>query len=129
MSKAFITLEKGNYISRVLFISTPLGFDILGCVHRQLPDGEWKLDYRFRYYEDDKAHESKDRKTHFAMTIDASTPESVVAEKTERAFQMMCGPMGGELDVTVIESDEPRVFHHLMSGKPYMFGKYERARS
>ena len=41
--------------------------DWVGMVGR-LPDGGWRMDYRFRYYKDDRVDGSKDRKSFWQAT-------------------------------------------------------------
>jgi hypothetical protein len=130
-----IKLEKGRYISRIYFVGDGESFDMLGCLWRQLPSGHWKLDYRFRYYKDDQAHDSVDEKSGWGASFDGAYSEGEVVKKVDAVIRKLAeampalrgAPAGSRytLDTTVIESDEPAVAIERMRGKPYFHMKFE----
>lgn len=70
--------------------------DCLAQIDRN-PDGKsFHLEYRFRYYEDDKAWDSKDRKNWYAGDLHGESEEQVL-EKANSVFQTMCDVAQGEI--------------------------------
>ena len=83
------------------------GGDVLAVLMRQ-PDEPWTLTYRFRYYVDDKAHESEDRKSVWHVAFDDQ--ESIcdrTREHVSAAFRTavrMAGLQPSELRYRVINA-------------------------
>lgn len=115
MSAPFLQIEKGNYISRIWFFSKDgADFDVLMVLGRRLPEGDWKLDYRFRYYRDDEAFDSKDEKSIWSATFPEKLSESEAVRKTAPVVRKLKAMTRMECEVLTIESDEPAVvIHHL----------------
>jgi hypothetical protein len=66
--------------------------DFFGGVSRE-PDGSFKVSYRFRYYRDDKVHDSSDEKSCTEMTsTDADT-----LKKVRGIVQLMRAKSGGRM--------------------------------
>ena len=125
-----IEIAKGNYISRIWFFYAPEGkgeLDVLAHLWRRLPEGLWTLEYRFRYYEDGKAHDSKDRKSLYVGTFAGPANEEQIWEKIEVALQAMRSflPPGFAMDVTDGRTDEPVEVVRLLLTKPYMHARIE----
>ena len=127
-------IAKGNYISRIWFLADPRGgggMDVFAHLWRRLPEGPWTLEYRFRYYEDDRAHDSKDRKSGYRGTFNDPLSEAQVIKKVEVALRTILEflPEGFAMDATVVETDEPEVVTRLLAQKPYMHIKFEELTS
>ena len=123
-----MNIERGNYISRVWFWQRAgVGFDVLGHLSRQLPEGAWQFAYRFRYYNDDQAHDSTDRKSGWTAEIGKMT-ESEALGKLAPILEMMNGRLfaGFEFSEVVIESDVPELVIHLLAQQPWCHFKAER---
>lgn len=125
-----IDIRPGNYISRIWFLYQPGGcggFDVLAHLWRRLPEGPWIFEYRFRYYVDEKTHDSKDRKSGYTATVRDAVSEAEIRQKVERALQVILAalPGGFQMDRTDIETDEPRAVLHLLGKKPYLHLKIE----
>jgi hypothetical protein len=103
--------------------------DVLMALTRKLPDGEWKLEYRFRYYRDDEAFDSADEKSRWTATFPEKLEESEVVRRVSPVLQKLKAMTRMEVDVTTIESDEPELVVHLMRQKPHFHMKYEEKTS
>lgn len=113
-------IKKGNYISRIWFLSKKgTNYDVLMNLMRQLPDGPWTLEYRFRYYKDDKTHGSEDEKSRWTATFPETMTEAEAIRKVAPVLTELKVMTGLKCDITVIESDDPQVVLHLMGTKKY----------
>lgn len=128
-----IEIKKGNYVSRIWFYhgDDDAPFDVMAHLWRQLPDGEWKYEYRFRYYVDNKAHGSADRKSAYLMTFHKVMTEAEVLEHMQPALAGMLAlmPDGFSVEELVIESDEPSLVMHLLGKLPHMHMCFEEPSS
>ncbi len=125
-----LTLEKGNYISRIWFLyKDGATFDVMMVLTRQLPVGPWELKYRFRYYRDNQAFDSKDEKSLWTATFDQKISESEAIRKVAPVLAMLKETTEMNVDVTVIESDDPLVARREMSKKPYFHMRREERSS
>lgn len=121
-----LDIQKGNYISKVWFFSKPSGgggYDVLANLWRKLPDGVWRLSYRFRYHKDGKAFNSEDEKNFFSGTWAETITEKELWKRldpTMQSFLTEVLPEGFTVDVTEIQSDEPQVFIEKMGKKGYI---------
>lgn len=127
---AFLEMKKGSYISRIWFFAKKgFGFDILMTLTRELPEGLWVFNYRFRYYEDDKAHDSADRRNFYKASFSEPMTEEAAVEKMGLAIAHFSEMLDCQPDVTIVQSDDPQVAVALMRGKPYFHMKYEAVES
>lgn len=124
--EAFLTLVKGIYYSRIWFFSSEKAdFDVLVAVMRELPRGAWTLKYRFRYYEDDKAHDSADRKSHWTATLGGEMSEAEVLGRVAPVLVRLAEMTGLDRHTIVVESDEPALISHLMMQSPHFSARYQ----
>lgn len=113
-----IELSKDIYIYGIWFCGNGKQ-DWMACLSRK--DGEgWKLQYRFRYYSDDLAFESKDTKNWYSFTCTDSSDECgrVTAEKVNELVHSMLGrDMGTTIDFVDLQcrGDDPKVFFEMGS--------------
>lgn len=122
-----IPIEKGIYVSRVWFLyKVQATFDVLMDLHRQLPDGPWVLQYRFRYYRDHEVFDSKDEKSFWTATLDSTIQsEAQAIRKVAPVLARLKAMTRLDCDVIVIESDEPRVIMHQMSQCRHFHMRFE----
>jgi hypothetical protein len=80
-----------NEFVGVWFAPTP-GGDFMAAVFRKRGDRKWQLCYRFRYYNDNVAHGSEDRKSWWKATFDGD------AAPARQAIESMCSAMGMKFD-------------------------------
>lgn len=115
-----LNFRRGLYYSRVFFLCRPpRPMDILGVLRRELPDGEWKLQYRFRYYMDEKAFGSADKKNFYSGVFEKGKSAEEVASLRTEAFGLIAMMEGLDLDVVVIDSDDPEVIRKHIAACPW----------
>lgn len=130
MSGGFLEIERGNFISRVWFLSAPgASYDVLMTLTRRLPDGGWLLKYRFRHYRDDEAFESADEKSFWSAQLPAETTEAEALGKLAHVLDNLKAMTGLDCDVTTIGSDDPALVLHLLRDKPYVRFRREELES
>lgn len=124
MNVPFIDIKRGNYISRVWFLhKRDAAFDVLAVLRRELPNGLWQFDYRFRYHKDDEAHDSDDEKSIWRASFDEVMDEAAAVRKVGPAIQKLKIMTRFDVDVVRIESDDPKVVLHQLSSQPWSFVK------
>ncbi len=115
-----LDMRPGNYISRVWFFSKPdAKFDVLMVLKRELPDGLWQFEYRFRYYEDENAFDSEDEKRAWYAEFPTMKPEAQVIRELSPVIEMIEATTRLDMDVVIIESDEPLVAIELLKRKKW----------
>lgn len=101
-----IEVRDGTYFSSWWFVSGP-GKDWMAAVFR--PPGEpWQVKYRFRYYKDDRAHDSADESSWYEVrgpSGDESTEHKLCAI-TDRMAGMTAAYFGGsEVHKLLLKTD------------------------
>jgi len=90
------------------------------------------LEYRFRYYVDDKVFDSKDRKSWYAFEATGTEDEAI--EKIDFMCENIVGEgfakvddafLGAVVDKVVVRGGIDK-FEELMKGKPYMHWRVEK---
>lgn len=96
--------------------------DFFACVFRHGPDKPWEARYRFRYYRDDKAFDSTDKKNAYAVTM-KQLPG--VRERAIAAFDFLTKLMPGvhRIEVNAIGADATAVIMR----QPWAHAKFEGA--
>ena len=74
-----IEIKEGRYFACYWFFSGHC-FDWLCALYRDLPDGEWTVQYRFRYYVDEKTHDSDDEKSWWSARFPGTAVEEMDVE-------------------------------------------------
>ena len=79
---------------------------------REGGDDRWHVQYRFRYYADDKAHNSEDQKNWYEWSINAPWDaeeriRSLVADMAAKLSSLSPTEWGGPVEVLDIRSDDP----------------------
>lgn len=117
-----IELRDGLYYKAFLHLefAVPKRGNILGAIYSDDPDRkEWHIVYRFRYYVDDKlGADSADTESWYAGK--ATGPEQDIFDSTVKAFKDMAAAMGGNLNVSVVESDKAQEQADKLMGMPGM---------
>lgn len=80
-----IEIREGRYFVRWWFFSGDR-FDWLCALYRDMPDGEWTVQYRFRYYVDDKVNDSDDQKSWWSAVFPGATIDEAVVESKVQMF-------------------------------------------
>jgi hypothetical protein len=111
----------------MLFAVAPdKGHDVHGLLFRAA-DGSWVLDYRFRYYADDKVHDSEDRKSRYKATFDKSRSEAYARQGVKTLLAGLEAMGYVECDYTEIGSDRVAYVTHVFGQKPYLHTRFEPA--
>lgn len=114
-----IEIKKGRYFKAYWFVGCE-DRDLLAAMFRD-PEGPWKLLYRFRYYEDDKVFDSKDRKSWTGFETKDGVGTDVVkmvacmdfvAALTEKTFN-------GKLYKVDLDTDDHEKIICAMSKQPW----------
>jgi hypothetical protein len=128
-----LEFRKGIYISRIWFLHhCDARADVMAQLWRELPHGEWHFDYRFRYYVDNQAHDSADRKSAYKGTFRLEITEAEILTRIGVVLPHLCEVFGHqfgtppwEIDCCEIGTDEPRDVIRLLSLKPWAQLKIE----
>ena len=114
--KPFIDIREGNYISRIwLFGKRGATFDVLMVLRRELPNGDWELAYRFRYYRDGEAFDSADEKSFWTATFPQKFDVSGAIRAVSPVLSKLRAMTGFDVEVLIVESDRPKVVIDRMS--------------
>jgi hypothetical protein len=110
-------IVKGRYWAAIGFLSAH-DRDWLCGVYRD-GDGAWTVVYRFRYYRDDKAHDSSDERSAYQATVPASMTENeTVGRMRAVADVLKLRGYGGE-DWIFPKSADPGVVVEMLTGRPW----------
>lgn len=88
----------------IWYMQTTPTSDWLCSIREIEPDAKYELDYRFRYYEDDKAFDSKDRKSWYKAEVTATRHFAIVSIRTV-ANEMHKAGATGEVYELINEGD------------------------
>jgi hypothetical protein len=77
--------------------------DWLAAVRELVPDEKYQLDYRFRYYADDKVFESEDKKSWY--TAQLSGTRHYVLESTRAIARRMASEAGSKVSEYLNDGD------------------------
>ena len=85
----------------------------LACLSKR--DGSWRLDYRFRYYRDDKAHDSDDKKSWYTGKMNGDQPVEKILAAVGQAVAAIEKEYGNKADFLSLEcqGDDPKVFFEI----------------
>ena len=92
------------------------------CTVSQKERGEpWVMDYRFRYYVDDKVHGSEDKKNFYRMQFKVDTPKAVMIEAA-KAMQhlLLTTGFGDDTFDLLIDSRDPEVIMAKQKTCPFL---------
>ncbi len=82
-------------------------------------DGRWVLKYRFRYYVDDKAHGSSDRKSQYCATMQDDSQASLANAlgAIHSLIPVLEQQFGSKVEMIDLQcpNDDPKVFFELSS--------------
>lgn len=122
-------IKEGRYISHVWFINSAERDKDWMCWVWRDPGEPWQVEYRFRYYKDDKPHDSADEKSAFGLQVPSETSEALVIKNMDAIATMVKRQFNGQLWKVPIESDQPMVAFALLKKQPWFFMKLEAAPS
>lgn len=128
-----LEFKKGKYISRAWFLHHPdAGVDVFAWLWRELPQGDWHFSYRFRYYRDDRAHDSSDRKSGYQGAFNEPLSEAQVLERIQPVLGPLSEMLGQQFGTPPFEvacceigTDDPADAVRLLSLEPWAHLKCE----
>jgi len=92
--------------------------DWLAAVRELVPDEKYQLDYRFRYYADDKVFESEDRKSWYRGEL--SGTRHYVLESIRAVARRMASVAGSEVSEFLNDGDMKAFMEKIANG-PSMY--------
>jgi len=99
-----MSLEKDDYILGVWCLAGAKANWLCIVVKRA---DEWVIQYRFRYFRDDKAFDSQDKKSFFVARADGEKSESEIIESVDNIVStMMDKGFGKTLERSMIRSKD-----------------------
>jgi len=115
-----VNIYEKDYILGMWIICMPGIRDWMGTITR--PDNDstkpWNLDYRFRYYADDKVWESKARKKFFRVHIDTNEKEDdVISHMNKVVKNFMDAGFGTEMEFHEIKGDAEKMMKVCQTSK------------
>lgn len=135
-----IEIKPETYYIGMWFCRLPNnGGDYMCCIYRE-PDQPWTMKFRFRYYKDGKAHDSKDEKRWYQAVIGAEHNQDphVIEREHDTVCRMghakgmlesvtfvRCQGMGDKMAEIMKSSEAPWLHKKVMSQKEYE--EYEKA--
>jgi len=109
-----LMVRDGLYVAKVWFVAGS-NFDWLACA-RHDDEGKWILTYRFRYYVDDKVHDSKDVKRFYVVEI----PSEVEAiEAGNKSACMIASGQDIDVEQVLVKSDNAEEIYRLVMSQPW----------
>lgn len=86
------------------------------------PESKYQIDYRFRYYEDDKAFDSKGRKSWYKVVV-PSTRAFAIAVLRELAKHLAeAADAGGEL-IEILNEGDIEAFTKKITDSPFAYSR------
>lgn len=123
--KAFHVIKENRYYAAFLQgeIFTPLRGNYLGFMYRENsePKTKWHLDYRFRWYQDEKAFDSDDKRSAYSMVVDSDDSEDQILLKLTELLSMMIP----DLRVVWVRGDHLKLID-AMQNDPSMHTRQEK---
>lgn len=73
--------RKGKYLSRIWYGERPGDpMNVTFTLWRDLPDGCWNLEVRYRYYSDKRVFDSEDKRSEYGFSIEQGPTEAEVIQ-------------------------------------------------
>jgi hypothetical protein len=121
--EAGIDLGEIEYVEAIWFVDGTVDGNWMAWLYRAKGDTRWTLKYRFRYYRDDKTHDSSDERSWYEGTC---PPESLskMIESTDLIAAMNVVRFAGPLDKTVVQGTAERAIE-MIAGKSWCDVKVE----
>jgi hypothetical protein len=117
--EAGIMIKDGRYFSAMWFIAGA-GSDWLAALWRD-PGGPWHVVWRFRYYVDDRAHDSADERSWSEYELPGTTPEAGLSEAIARtADDLLRAGDGAAVHEIVLRTDKPDVIAAALQREHFM---------
>lgn len=91
----------------------------MGSLDRE-PENKYTLLYRFRYYKDELAHDSKDVRNWYKVEIASEPDEKVVIEKTRSIFGMLANYAGDRLQECLRGNLDTQSFMEVFEAMPFV---------
>lgn len=116
-----LDVKDGRYFAVIAFVyGDAHRRDWFGSAWRDLPDGVWKITYRFRYYVDRKTHESDDDKHCYEMTGTAGlSEEKVILAVRSMTDTLLSIDFNDRVDFLEVRTSDPRVILETIAEQPW----------
>jgi hypothetical protein len=116
---AIIDLRDGRYFAAIAFVYGEQHRDYLASVWRD-KDGPWTMTCRFRYYIDDRAHDSADEKCEMcAVDTHDRTEEEMLRTLRITVEALVAGGFNDRLDWLDVKSDDAMVVFEKLAARPW----------
>jgi hypothetical protein len=112
-------IELDEKIVAIWYLQITNTQDWMAAIREIEPEEKFELTYRFRYYKDDKAFESKDKKNWYKGTIGGSRA-FVIGSLREIAKVLAATSSGGEL-YELINDKGAEDFLHRLQDMPFAY--------
>lgn len=116
---------EGRYVSACYFLSGKEPMDIMGWLYRDA-GGPWQFEYRFRYYADEKAYGSADKKSWYhGELVEKYLSEATVRLKVRDMMDLIASAKGFEVDEVDIRSSDQQKVVECLATRPWAHVKFE----
>lgn len=112
-----IEIKEGNYYVGIWFIGGQEK-DWMLCLYRE--GDEWKIQYRWRYYKDQKAFGSKDEKSWYGFNVSVSSrTEKEMMGKIDVIAKKLAEDMKSPLEIVMIQSGDIEFVTKVLTAQPW----------
>ena len=116
-----IEIREGRYFSHWWFVGDDKTADWMGALWKEdKPGAVWHFDYRFRYYAGSAPDDPDDRKSWYAVTMDATKPEEEVVRSIDMIAMLNEGRFKSKMCKTVIRSNDVKKIIAAIENEPWM---------
>jgi hypothetical protein len=122
-----VEVRDGRYFSQMWFVNAgDRSMDWMAALWRDPGEG-FVLQYRFRYYVDDRAHGSEDVKNWYRVNFKADVPEAEGLRAGNLIATLTAAQYGGELHKLVLRTDRAADVEAALRREKFMhFGEPNR---
>lgn len=120
-----IEFKEGRHYSQMWFCGGSDECDVMGALHRDLPDGEWILQYRIRHYDGDQKKDpfsDGDTKQWYKVRFPEPDEARVLAAASS-VFRTIAEHMEMTLHVIPLHTDDPKAIGEKLDREPWCHRK------
>ncbi len=118
------TVEITDKLVGMWFLALTGESDWLCGLTEIVPEREYQISYRFRYYKDDKVHDSDDRKSAYSANVHSSRAYALAALRMVADGLKQAGAIG-EIDEVMMHDKDVKRFIRELQDKPWAFLRVE----
>jgi hypothetical protein len=122
--KTFDGIQLDDKVVGVWFLKTTEKQDWMACLREVIPDDKYELTYRFRYYEDDKAFESEDRKSWYRAEVPGTRNYCIFALRSTGG-SLEAASENGRL-YEILNHGDYKAFIKELFDAPFVFVRQEK---